>query len=90
MISKNMFGKPSGNVLGMINAQVSVKGRDKTVLQHTFMVDGALDSAVIDLRMPTRASVEEVRALATKMLAFADAVEEEIKNPAQEPIEKAW
>lgn len=90
MISKNMFGEPSGSVLGTMNAEVSVNGKDKTVLQHTFMVDGTLDTAVVDLKMPTRASLEEVRALAAKMLAFADAVEEELKNPAQEPIEKTW
>lgn len=90
MISKQMFGETSGSVLGIMHAEVSIKGKGKTVLQHTFMVDGKLDTAVVDLKMPTRASVEEVRALAAKMLAFADAVEEEIKNPAQERIEKTW
>lgn len=90
MISKTMFGEPSGNVLGTLSAQVSIKGKDKTVLQHTFMVDGALDTVVVDLKIPTRANLEEVRALAAKMLAFADAVEDEIKNPAQKWIQKTW
>lgn len=90
MISKQMFGEASGSVLGIMHAEVSIKGKDKTVLQHTFMVDASLDTAVVDMKIPTRASLEEVRALAAKMLAFADAVEEEIKNPAKEPIEKTW
>ena len=90
MISKTMFGKPSGSVLGTMNAQVSVKGKGKIVLQHTFIVNETLDTVAVDLKMPTRASLEEIRALAAKMLAFADAVEEEIKNPSQEWVEKAW
>lgn len=85
-----MFGKPSGNVLGIMHAQVMIKGKDKTVLQHTFMVDDTIESTVVDLRMPTRANLGELRALAAKMLAFADQVEKEIRNPAKEPIEESY
>ncbi len=90
MINKEMFGKASGTVLGIMNAEVIVNGKDKTVLQHTFLVGDTNETAVVNLKMPTRANLSEVRVLAAKMLAFADAVEEEIKNPAQERIQKTW
>lgn len=90
MIHKQMFGQPSGTVLGIMNAEVKVKGKEKTVLQHTFLVGDSAETAEVHLKMPVRVSLSEMRALAHKMLAFADGIEEEHANPAQERLEKSW
>jgi hypothetical protein len=86
MIDKFMYGETSVNVAGSLYCEVTLGKKQKTILQHTFMAGEPADEVSVSLKLPTKASLAELRMMAAELVRAADMIEAEISNPTKERL----
>ncbi|VTU41798.1 MULTISPECIES: hypothetical protein [unclassified Variovorax] len=72
-INKQIFKTPSGTVRGMAQLEVGLKGKTETVIKATLLTDKTPD---ISIKLPSRLTPSDLRALGAGVLAFADKLDE--------------
>nr|WP_073674536.1 hypothetical protein [Pseudomonas aeruginosa] len=68
-----MFEQPSGNVRGMVNAFMPVKGKQKRIAHATLLLE---DQPSISLEVPRNLSLDQIGEVADNLNAFAVKVRE--------------
>ncbi|MBX8557019.1 hypothetical protein K5D56_26180 [Pseudomonas cichorii] len=72
-----LFDKPSGNVRGMANAFMTIKGKQKRIAHATLLVD---EQPSISLDVPRNLTLEQIEAVAHQLKAFVAKVSELAKS----------
>lgn len=80
-IDVTLFDKPSGNVRGMVNAFMPIKGKQKRIAHATLLVD---EQPSISLEVPRNLTLDQVEAVADQLKAFVAKVSEFAKAESEE------
>jgi hypothetical protein len=70
-IDVTVFDKPSGNVRGMVNAFMQVKGKQKRVANATVLVD---EAPVLMIDAPKKLTLAELEAFSNTITLFTTKV----------------
>jgi hypothetical protein len=62
-----MFDQPSGNVRGMVNAFMTLKGKQKRIAHATLLVD---EAPSVSLSVPNALPFDQIEAVADNLKAF--------------------
>lgn len=72
-IDVTLFDKPSGNVLGIVNAFMPIKGKQKRIAHATLLVD---EQPSISIDVPRNLTLDQIGAVADQLKAFVAKVNE--------------
>jgi len=72
-IEVTVFEQPSGNVRGMVNAFMLIKGKQKRIAHATLLVD---EAPSVSLSVPSALPFDQIEAVADNLKAFVAKVRE--------------
>lgn len=72
-IEVTVFDQPSGNVRGMVNAFMPIRGKQKRIAHATLLID---EAPTVSLEVPNKLALDQIEDVADNLKAFVAKVRE--------------